>query len=75
MFIHNYLVKDLNRSSYGVFWNNLALARPTVAPSVLLELGFMIHPEEFDWIINPLEQKKLAKSLAEAIAQWVTSAS
>ncbi len=73
MFIHNYLVKDLNRSSYGVFWNNLALARPTVAPSVLLELGFMIHPEEFAWIINPQEQEKLAQSLSSAIAQWFIS--
>jgi N-acetylmuramoyl-L-alanine amidase len=73
MFIHNYLVKDLNRSSYGVFWNNLALARPTVAPSVLLELGFMIHPEEFAWIINPQEQEKLAQSLSTAIAQWFIS--
>jgi N-acetylmuramoyl-L-alanine amidase len=75
MFIHNYLVKDLNRSSYGVYWNNLALARPTVAPSVLLELGFMIHPEEFEWIINPKEQEKLAKSLSKAIAQWVMKSS
>ena len=73
MFIHNYLVKDLNRSSYGVYWNNLALARPTVAPSVLLELGFMIHPEEFDWIINSKEQEKLAKSLSNAIALWFTT--
>ncbi|WP_246828899.1 N-acetylmuramoyl-L-alanine amidase [Synechococcus sp. PCC 7502] len=73
MFIHNYLVKDLNRPSYGVFWNNLALARPTVAPSVLLELGFMINPEELEWIINPVEQKKLAKSLSDAIAQWVVT--
>jgi N-acetylmuramoyl-L-alanine amidase len=71
MFIHNYLVKDLNRASYGVYWNNLALARPTVAPSVLLELGFMIHPEEFEWITNSKEQEKLAKSLSKAIAQWI----
>ncbi len=74
IFIHNYLVKDLKRSSYGVYWNNLALARPTVAPSVLLELGFMIHPEEFEWIINAKEQEKLAKSLAVAIAEWVNKA-
>ncbi len=44
VFLHNYLVQKLDRPSYGVFWNNLALTRPTVAPSILLELGFMINP-------------------------------
>lgn len=70
MFLHNYLVKTLNRPSYGVYWDNLALTRPSVAPSVLLELGFMINPEEFEWIINPQEQKKLADAIAQGITEW-----
>lgn len=73
IFIQNYLVKKLGRPSYGVFWNNLALARPAAAPSVLLELGFMSNPNEFDWVTNSQEQKKLAKSLAEGITQWFRS--
>ncbi len=74
IFIHNYLVKNLKRPSYGVYWNNLALARPTVAPSVLLELGFMINPVEFEWITNPQAQRQLASSLANAIAAWLAQA-
>jgi len=54
-----------------VFWNNLALTRPSVAPAVLLELGFMINPVEFEWIVNSREQKKLAHTLADGIVQWV----
>jgi N-acetylmuramoyl-L-alanine amidase len=69
-FLHDYLVKNRKRDSYGVYWGNLALARPTVAPSVLLELGFMIHPEEFEWIINPQQQELLAETLADGIAAW-----
>ena len=42
-FLHDYLVEKGERPSYGVFWNNLALTRPHAAPSVLLELGFMIN--------------------------------
>lgn len=57
IFLHNYLVKNLNRPDYGVFWNNLALTRPHSTPSVLLELGFMINPNEFEWITNTEEQK------------------
>jgi N-acetylmuramoyl-L-alanine amidase len=70
VFLHNYLVRKLNRPSYGVFWNNLALTRPYVAPSILLELGFMINPDEFEWVENPQEQKKLAQVLAEGITEW-----
>jgi N-acetylmuramoyl-L-alanine amidase len=71
VFLHNYLVEKLKRPSYGIFWNNLALTRPTVAPSVLLELGFMINPEEFEWIVNPQEQQKLAVAIAQGVTEWV----
>ncbi|MEG4312121.1 MULTISPECIES: N-acetylmuramoyl-L-alanine amidase [unclassified Microcoleus] len=73
MFLHNYLVAKLNRPSYGVFWNNLAMTRPAVAPSVLMELGFMINPEEFEWIVNPTEQKKLAAAIAQGVTEWFAS--
>ncbi|MGF1491721.1 MAG: N-acetylmuramoyl-L-alanine amidase [Microcoleaceae cyanobacterium] len=71
VFLHNYLVEKLDRPSYGVFWNNLALTRPAVAPSILLELGFMINPEEFEWIVDPQEQRRLAATLADGIVEWV----
>lgn len=70
IFLHHYIVSKLNRPSYGVFWNNLALTRPHTAPSVLLELGFMINPDEFDWIRHPQEQEKLAQKLADGIVEW-----
>ncbi|HLO46813.1 MAG TPA: N-acetylmuramoyl-L-alanine amidase [Kamptonema sp.] len=70
MFLHNYLVKNLNRPDYGVFWNNLAMTRPAVAPSVLMELGFMINPVEFEWIVDPAEQQKLAEAIAQGITEW-----
>jgi N-acetylmuramoyl-L-alanine amidase len=71
VFLHNYLVESLDRPSYGVFWNNLALTRPSVTPSVLLELGFMINPYEFEWIMDPAEQQKLAIALADGVTAWV----
>ncbi|MEZ2239344.1 N-acetylmuramoyl-L-alanine amidase [Microcoleus sp.] len=73
MFLHNYLVAKLNRPSYGVFWNNLAMTRPAVAPSVLMELGFMINPDEFEWIVNATEQQKLAEAIAQGITEWFAS--
>ncbi|MFM2063099.1 MAG: hypothetical protein RLZZ507_2769 [Cyanobacteriota bacterium] len=70
VFLHNYVVKKLRKPSYGVFWNNLALTRPSVAPAVLLELGFMSNPDEFEEIVNPQEQKKMAKTLADGVTEW-----
>lgn len=71
VFMHNYLTNKLNRSSYGVFWNNLALTRPYTTPIILLELGFMINPEEFEWISNPNAQEQLATTIAEGISEWM----
>ncbi|MDJ0658696.1 MAG: N-acetylmuramoyl-L-alanine amidase [Crocosphaera sp.] len=69
-FLHDYLVEKGKRPSYGVFWNNLALTRPHTAPSVLLELGFMINPTEFEWVTNTQQQKNLAATLANGITEW-----
>jgi N-acetylmuramoyl-L-alanine amidase len=70
-FLHDYVVQKLDRKSDHVFWNNLALTRPTVTPSVMLELGYMIHPEEYTWITDPVQQERLAAILAEGIEAWL----
>ena len=70
IFLHNYLVRKLRRPSYGVFWNNLALTRPAEAPSLLLELGFMSNPSEFEWVTDSKSQKKLANTLADGVVKW-----
>ncbi|WP_027401557.1 N-acetylmuramoyl-L-alanine amidase [Aphanizomenon flos-aquae] len=70
IFLQNYVVKKLGKPAYGVFWNNLALTRPHTAPAVLLELGFMSNPYEFEEIVNPQAQKKMANTLADGITEW-----
>ncbi|MEH1804713.1 N-acetylmuramoyl-L-alanine amidase [Nostoc sp.] len=73
IFLQKYVVKKLGKPSYGVFWDNLALTRPTAAPSVLLELGFMSNPDEFEQVVNPEEQKKMAQAIAQGITEWFRS--
>ncbi len=70
VFLQNYVVKNLRKPNYGVFWNNLALTRPSVAPVVLLELGFMSNPDEFEEIVNLQAQRKMASTLADGITKW-----
>jgi N-acetylmuramoyl-L-alanine amidase len=75
VFLHEYLVETLDRPSYGVFWNNLALTRPHAAPTILMELGFMINPTEFEWITDPQAQNELAGAIADGIETWLRRAS
>lgn len=70
LFLHNYVVEKIRRPSYGVFWNNLALTRPASSPSVLLELGFMSNPNEIELIIDPEDQRKMARTISNGIAEW-----
>jgi len=73
VFLHNYLVERLGRTAGGIFWNNLALTRPSEAPAVVLELGFMTHPEEIEWITDEGAQRALARVLADGIVAWLQS--
>ncbi|MTJ50576.1 N-acetylmuramoyl-L-alanine amidase [Dolichospermum sp. UHCC 0259] len=70
VFLHNYLVNKLPQPSFGVFWNNLALTRPSAAPSVLLEFRFMKNANEFEDIVNPQQQQKIANILADGVTEW-----
>lgn len=70
VFLQNYVVTNLRKPNYGVFWKNLALTRPSAAPAVLLELGFMSNPYEFEEIVNPQAQGKMASTLADGITKW-----
>jgi N-acetylmuramoyl-L-alanine amidase len=70
VFLHNYLVNKLPQPSFGVFWNNLALTRPSPAPSVLLEFRFMKNANELEEIVNSQQQQKIAKILADGVTEW-----
>lgn len=70
-FLHETLTTRLDHPAHGVIWGNLALARSTAAPSVLLELGFMIHPEEFEWIVDPASQAQLVEAIATSLVDWL----
>jgi len=38
---------------------------------VLLEIGFMINPFEFEWIQDAEAQQQVAEVLAEGVTEWV----
>ncbi len=57
----------------GARYQNLALARAPAMPSVLLEIGFMINPDEFAKLIDPQFQSKIAQAICDGIKQYISS--
>jgi N-acetylmuramoyl-L-alanine amidase len=72
--ILNYFAREGKRpilNNNGVIEKSFAVARPSIAPAVLLEVGFMTAPEEVTELAQPATQQRLAKVLANGIQQWV----
>lgn len=65
------LVKSTGFKDYGSRYQNLALCRPTQMPATLLEIGFMINPDEFAQLIKPEFQLQAAKALAQSVKTWM----
>jgi uncharacterized lipoprotein YddW (UPF0748 family)/N-acetylmuramoyl-L-alanine amidase len=68
--IHDEVIVDLNRVSRGVKTNNFYVVRGTWTPSILLEMGFMVNPEEFDLLDDAAGQRTIATEIAEGIVKY-----
>ncbi len=69
--IHSALLEDLNFKDFGVFWSSFVLTRPHEALSVLLEIGFMINPDEYSLITQSKFQDKIADSIARGLEYFL----
>lgn len=49
---------------------NFAVIRLTRCPSVLIEMGFISNPAEEDFLLNELNQNKMATAIANAVEGW-----
>jgi N-acetylmuramoyl-L-alanine amidase len=75
-FLLNYFSNKGDRpilNNNGVIYRSFALARPSIAPAVLLEVGFMTNPAEITDLARPERQQQLAGVLADGISQWIGS--
>ena len=58
------------RSNRGIKWANFYVVRGTWTPSMLIEMGFVPNPTEFEMLTSDIEQSYLAQKLAEAIVSY-----
>lgn len=66
---NNFVNKD-KRSSRGVFQKNLHVLRMNAMPSVLIETGFINHPEESHYLASDKGQSEIAESIYNAVIDY-----
>ncbi len=65
------VVSEVAFPDIGCRFQNLALCRPTAMPAVLVEVGFMIHPDEFALLLDPLVQQQVAEGLLKGVQKYL----
>jgi N-acetylmuramoyl-L-alanine amidase len=68
--IHNAYRRDLQLPDYGLYYDNLALTRPTEEPAVLTESAFIMWPPEEMDLRSPAFQDKLATTIVDGMNRW-----
>lgn len=66
---NNFVNKD-KRTSRGVFQKNLHVLRMNAMPSVLIETGFINHPEESHYLASEKGQDEISESIYKAILDY-----
>lgn len=69
--LHLDLARELGQPDYGHFFSSLAVIRASTCPSVLLELGFAINPQEFELISSPEHQQRTAVAIARSLENYI----
>ena len=69
--IKNNLANDLNIKDNGNKHNSLALNRSTNPVSVLVEVAYMINPEEYILLKNEVFRRNVAKSIKKSLEEYI----
>ena len=69
--VQNQLVNGANRVNRGVRQAGFLVLREVAMPSVLIELGFISHPEEERFMMSTAGQRTLANSIYEGFRQYL----
>jgi N-acetylmuramoyl-L-alanine amidase len=68
--LYDALVRQIGRPPDGISWRSLALTRPTVTPAVLVEVGYLTNPAEFEWLTAAANERVLGRAISDAIGRW-----
>ena len=69
--LKNTLVSELSTYDDGVSKYSLVLTRPTMPMSVLIEIAYMIHPEEYALLLDENFRQKAAESIKNGLENYL----
>ncbi|HEX7345076.1 MAG TPA: N-acetylmuramoyl-L-alanine amidase, partial [bacterium] len=69
--LHDDLLRATGLSDHGLYYQNLALARPTEMLAVLLECAFMIHPDEEALLRDDRFLQRTAEGIAAGLKRFL----
>ena len=64
------MVKSTGFDDKGIKYGSFVLTRPTTPLSILVEVGFMINPFEYEKLLMPEYQKIYATGIANGIKEY-----
>jgi N-acetylmuramoyl-L-alanine amidase len=65
--ILNKVVSHAKRPNEGLFFDNLAMTRPSHCLAVLVEYGYFINPKEYPQLLKPTVQHQLIEATVQGI--------
>lgn len=66
----NKMVEETGLPRFRTWRRNIAVIRHPHVPSVLIEAGYMMHPDDNWYILHPRGQKQIARSMMEGIKEY-----
>ena len=69
--INKNLALDLNLKDNGIHKSSFVMTRQTLPISLLVEVAYMINPEEYILLQNSQFQKNVAKSIKKSIEKYI----
>ena len=69
----DYITSYTGRTNRGVKRSNFRVTLNTFAPSVLVELGFLTNPVEYDNICSPRQLYNAANAIGDAIVEYMAN--
>jgi N-acetylmuramoyl-L-alanine amidase len=67
------MVARMGLPNHGVFYDNLALTRPTWMPSILCEGAFLMMPDQEAALRTPEFQEAYARGIVDGLESWFRS--
>lgn len=71
MAVKQEVVQELGLPDEGVFYSDLALARPSFCPSILLEAAYMMLPEQEEIVSSPSYPDRFSSAVVKGIERFI----